>query len=67
MRRGKAERFEDSDRYARGRVIAALLADEPIPFDGERRERALAGLERDGLIVRDADGCACPESRPLLS
>ena len=28
------------------------------PCDGERRERALAGLERDGLIVRDPDGSA---------
>jgi hypothetical protein len=24
--------------------------------DGERRERALAGLERDGLVVRDPSG-----------
>src|SRR6185436_12620555 len=54
-RRG-APRFEDTDRYARGRVVAALLADAPIPFAGDRRERVLAGLERDGLIVRDADG-----------
>jgi len=49
-------RFEDTDRYARGRVVAALLAGEPIPISGERLERALAGLERDGLIVRDAAG-----------
>ena len=41
--RPRSERFEDSDRWARG------LAEE-------RRERALAGLERDGLIVRDAAG-----------
>jgi A/G-specific adenine glycosylase len=58
--RRRSERFEDSDRYARGRVIAALLADGPIPFDGERRERALASLERDGLIVRDASGVRLP-------
>jgi A/G-specific adenine glycosylase len=55
-----SERFEDSDRYARGRIIAALLAGEAVPFDGERRERALAGLERDGLIVRDADAVRLP-------
>ena len=53
-------RFEDTDRWARGRILAALLAgDEPPPaIDGERRERVLAGLERDGLIVRAADGSA---------
>jgi A/G-specific adenine glycosylase len=59
-RRGPRERFEDSDRYARGRIVTALLADEPLPFAGERLERALAGLERDGLVVRD------PTGRPQL-
>jgi len=55
-RRRGAERFEDSDRWARGRILAALLAGEAPPaIDGERRERALAGLERDGLIVRDPE------------
>jgi len=51
-------RFEDTDRWARGRVVAALVAGEPLPaaLTGERRERVLAGLERDGLIRRDADG-----------
>ena len=49
-----APRFEDTDRWARGRVVAALLAGEELPVTGERRERALAGLERDGLVVRDA-------------
>jgi A/G-specific adenine glycosylase len=50
-------RFEDSDRYVRGRVIAALVAGEAVPdgFEPARLERALAGLERDGLVVR-ADG-----------
>ena len=53
-RRRGAERFEDSDRWARGRILAALVAgDEPPALDPQRRERALAGLERDGLIVRD--------------
>jgi A/G-specific adenine glycosylase len=57
--RGRArERFEDTDRWARGRVVAALLAGEALPeaIDGERRARVLAGLERDGLVRRAADG-----------
>ncbi len=54
-RRRGAERFEDSDRWARGRVVAALVAGEPPPDVGER---ILAGLERDGLIVRGAGGAA---------
>ncbi len=50
-------RFEETDRYARGRIVAALLGDAPLPaLDPERLERALAGLARDGLVVRDADG-----------
>jgi A/G-specific adenine glycosylase len=63
LRRG-AERFEDSDRWARGRIVAALLAGQPLPaaLSAERRERALAGLERDGLVVRGRDGSvALPE------
>jgi A/G-specific adenine glycosylase len=56
LKRAKAPRFEETDRYVRGRIVAALLASEPIPFAGERLERALAGLERDGLIVRDTTG-----------
>jgi A/G-specific adenine glycosylase len=56
-RRG-TERFEDSDRWARGRILAALVAGEPLPaaVSGRRRVRALAGLERDGLIAIAADG-----------
>jgi A/G-specific adenine glycosylase len=51
------ERFEDSDRWARGRLLAALVAGEaPPPLAQERRERALAGLERDGLVVRGPGG-----------
>jgi A/G-specific adenine glycosylase len=56
--RRRGVRFEDTDRWARGRVLAALLAGDEPPVDGERRERALAGLERDGLVVRGADGSA---------
>jgi A/G-specific adenine glycosylase len=48
--------FDQTDRWARGRIVAALLAGEPLPVSGERRERALAGLERDGLIVREPGG-----------
>jgi A/G-specific adenine glycosylase len=56
-RRRGAERFEDSDRWARGRVVAALLNDErPPPV----AERILAGLARDGLIVRGPDGPRLP-------
>ena len=59
--RAKAERFEDSDRWARGRVVAALAAGEPLPhLDPERFERAVRGLERDGLVVRDASGLRLP-------
>jgi A/G-specific adenine glycosylase len=54
-RRGPAQRFEDTDRWARGRVVAALVAGETVPT-GERFERVIAGLERDGLVARGADG-----------
>jgi A/G-specific adenine glycosylase len=52
---GPAPRFEDTDRYVRGRVVAALADGTPLPVEvgEERLERALAGLERDGLVVRD--------------
>ena len=51
------ERFEDSDRWARGRVLAALVAGDAQPRLGpDRRERALAGLARDGLVVRGPGG-----------
>ena len=52
------ERFEDSDRYARGRVVAALAAGEPLPthLGEERLDRVLSGLERDRLVVRGQDG-----------
>ena len=55
-------RFEDTDRYVRGRVVAALAAGGPLPegFAAERLERALAGLERDGLVVREGAGARLP-------
>ena len=50
-------RFHETDRYARGRIVAALLAGEGLPpLEPARLERALAGLARDGLVVRDAAG-----------
>ena len=57
-RRRGAVRFEDTDRWARGRVLAALLAGDVSPVQGERYVRAVRGLERDGLIVRAPDGSA---------
>ena len=57
-RAGRRDRFEDTSRWARGRVVAALAAGEGLPADvpAARLRDALAGLERDGLVVRDADG-----------
>jgi A/G-specific adenine glycosylase len=55
VRRSDAQvRFEDTDRWARGRVVAALAAGAELPeMAPERLERALAGLARDGLVVLD--------------
>ena len=54
------ERFEDSNRWVRGRVVASLAAGEGMPRDvaPERLEPALQGLLRDGLIRRTAAGYA---------
>jgi A/G-specific adenine glycosylase len=54
------ERFEDSNRWVRGRVVAALAAGEglPVGIAPERLEPALQGLLRDGLIRRGAGGYA---------
>ena len=47
-------RFEDTDRWVRGRVVAALAAGDALPaVEAERLERALQGLVRDGLVQRD--------------
>jgi A/G-specific adenine glycosylase len=55
-------RFEETDRFARGRVVAALVERRPLPHElgEERLARALAGLERDGLIVREGERVALP-------
>ena len=52
--------FEGSNRWVRGRVVAALAAGEGVPRDvaAERLEPALRGLLRDGLIRRTATGYA---------
>jgi A/G-specific adenine glycosylase len=56
------QRFEDSDRFVRGRIVAALAAGDGLPngFPTERLARALAGLERDGLVVRDGETVRLP-------
>jgi A/G-specific adenine glycosylase len=63
-RRAGAERvrFEETDRYVRGRVVSALVAGAQLPvgIEPERLERALAGLERDGLVVREAGAVRLP-------
>ena len=60
--RAPRPRFEETDRWARGRVVAALAAGDalPAPIAPERLERVLAGLERDGLIERDGTGVGLP-------
>jgi A/G-specific adenine glycosylase len=51
-RSARGLRFEDTDRWARGRVVAALAAGTELPqLAAERLERVLAGLARDGLVV----------------
>ncbi|HEV2811630.1 MAG TPA: A/G-specific adenine glycosylase [Solirubrobacteraceae bacterium] len=55
-------RFEDTERYVRGRVVAALAAGEPLPagLDPERLDRAVAALERDGLVAREGGTVRLP-------
>jgi A/G-specific adenine glycosylase len=56
------ERFEDSNRWVRGRVVEALAAGTDLP-DGielERLERAIASLVADGLVRRDGDVLSLP-------
>jgi len=56
--RGTRQRFEDTDRFVRGRIVASLANDEPWPegLEPSRIERALDGLVRDGLVTRTAEG-----------
>lgn len=55
-------RFEETDRYVRGRIVSALVAGATLPdgIEPERLERALAGLARDGLVVREAGSVRLP-------
>lgn len=59
---GERVRFEETDRFVRGRVVAGLLAGTALPegIAPERLERALAGLERDGLVVREGAAVRLP-------
>jgi len=68
-RRGARVRFEDTDRYARGRVVAALARGDGAPpeLDAERLARVLAHLESDGLVVREGDWASFPGAEALGS
>jgi A/G-specific adenine glycosylase len=66
----RQKRFEGSDRQVRGLILRELRgSDIPIPAeaieplwsDATQRDRALAGLLRDGLVVRAEGGYALPE------
>jgi A/G-specific adenine glycosylase len=56
------ERFEDSNRWVRGRVVEALAAGSALPegIELERLERAIASLVADGLVVRGDQGLSLP-------
>jgi A/G-specific adenine glycosylase len=62
----RAPRFEETDRWLRGRIVAALAAGTapPAGIEPARLERALAGLERDGLVQREGSSWAFP-GQPL--
>ena len=51
-------RFEDTDRFVRGRIVAALAAGEPLPqgIARDRLARAVDALRRDGLVVVEPGG-----------
>ena len=61
---GRGQRYAETDRWLRGRIVAALAAGEPRPagIAPARLERALAALERDGLVERDRLGVGLPRS-----
>ncbi len=55
--RAGRQRFQDTNRFVRGRVVAALACGAPLPdVEPRRLATALSGLERDGLVVREASG-----------
>jgi len=55
---GTRERFEDSTRWVRGRIVAALAAGDGLPdaIPEQRLRPALDGLVRDGLVVVEQGG-----------
>jgi A/G-specific adenine glycosylase len=55
---GSAVRFEDTNRWVRGRIVAALSAGEALPgdIDAARVRVALDGLVRDGLVEERGGG-----------
>ncbi len=72
----RVQRFEGTDRQARGRLLAVLRAHrDPVPrevlerawADPAQRDRALHGLIADGLVEpRDADDFALPSGDPAI-
>ncbi len=52
------ERFEDSNRWVRGRIVAALAAGTGLPAEipEDRLGPAVDGLVRDGILVRSPRG-----------
>ena len=67
----KQKPYAGSDREVRGRILHELRASElPVPAqrvaelwpDAVQRERALAGLIADGLVVSEPDGYALPSA-----
>lgn len=67
----KQKPYAGSDREVRGRILRELRASElPVPAtrvhelwpDAVQRERALAGLLVDGLVVAEGDAYALPSS-----
>ena len=70
---GKKQRFEDSDRYLRGRIVDALRLNDSLALgelerllaieteEGRSRiGRLIADLERDGLLTRAEDCLRLP-------
>jgi A/G-specific adenine glycosylase len=57
--------FRETDRWLRGRIVAALAAGRELPdaIAADRLERVLAGLERDGLVERGPNGLELPGAR----
>ena len=67
--RPRAQGYEGTDRQARGRILAVLRgADDPVPpsdlepawLPAEQRDRALASLLADGLVVLDGGDYRLP-------